>query len=70
MTLGSKVPLWPVRSQCKIFFTQATTSWEEGLAGLSRLMHPYLSFILQINSYEIYSLIGRFKGELPTGIGV
>lgn len=39
-TLGSKVPLCPVLSTRKIRLTQATTSWLEGLAGLSRFMQP------------------------------
>lgn len=36
------------------------TSWEEGLAGLSRLMQPYFK----------YSVKGLFKGEDPLGMGV
>jgi hypothetical protein len=41
-------------------FTQATTSWLEGLDGLSRLITPEL----------MYDLISRFRGEEPFGMGV
>lgn len=40
--------------------TQATTSWEDGLEGLSRLMTPEL----------MYDLRSRFRGEHPLGMGV
>eukprot|EP01085_Mycamoeba_gemmipara_P002504 Mycagemm_TRINITY_DN9666_c0_g2::TRINITY_DN9666_c0_g2_i1::g.2504::m.2504 type:complete len:111 gc:universal TRINITY_DN9666_c0_g2_i1:627-295(-) len=40
VTLGSRVPLWPVFSTSRIRRIQATTSCEEGFAGLSRLMTP------------------------------
>ena len=40
VTLGSRVPLWPVFSTWSMRFTQETTSCEEGLAGLSRLITP------------------------------
>ena len=40
--------------------THATTSWLEGLEGLSRLMTPEL----------MYDLRSRFKGVQPTGMGV
>ena len=43
VTLGSRVPLWPVFVTLRMRRIQATTSWEEGLEGLSRLMTPYLS---------------------------
>lgn len=42
VTLGSSVPLCPVFSTRSIRRIQATTSWEEGLEGLSRLMKPVL----------------------------
>ena len=44
VTLGSRVPLWPVFVTLRMRRIQATTSWEEGLEGLSRLMTPYLSY--------------------------
>lgn len=44
VTLGSKVPLCPVFSTRSIRRIQATTSWEEGLEGLSRLMNPVLEW--------------------------
>ena len=44
VTLGSRVPLWPVFSTRSIRRIQATTSWEEGLEGLSRLMKPVLDW--------------------------
>lgn len=43
VTAGSKVPECPVFSTFIILLTQATTSWEDGLAGLSKLMKEYLS---------------------------
>ena len=55
MTLGSKVPLWPVFSTRRMRRIQATTSWEEGLAGLSKLMTPL----------RTYSAIGLFSGVQP-----
>lgn len=60
MTLGSRVPEWPVFSTRRIRLTQATTSCEDGLEGLSRLMTPE----------EIYDFKSRFSGLQPTGIGV
>jgi len=44
----------------RIRFTHATTSWLDGLEGLSRLIIPLL----------MYDLRSRFNGELPFGIGV
>lgn len=44
VTLGSRVPLCPVFSTRSIRRIQATTSWEEGLEGLSRLMNPVLEW--------------------------
>lgn len=44
VTLGSRVPLCPVFSTRSIRRIQATTSWEEGLEGLSRLMKPVLEW--------------------------
>ena len=41
VTLGSSVPEWPVLSERRIRLIQDTTSCEDGLAGLSRLMTPY-----------------------------
>ena len=40
VTFGSRVPEWPVFSQRRIRFIQATTSWEDGFDGLSRLITP------------------------------
>eukprot|EP00879_Flechtneria_rotunda_P027308 GHRR01029252.1.p1 GENE.GHRR01029252.1~~GHRR01029252.1.p1 ORF type:complete len:109 (-),score=8.92 GHRR01029252.1:742-1068(-) len=60
VTLGSSVPLCPVFSTLSIRLAHATTSCEDGLAGLSRFMQPY----------EMYSLRGRRKGVKPAGIGV
>ena len=40
VTLGSSVPLCPVFSTRKMRRIQATTSCEEGLDGLSRLITP------------------------------
>lgn len=42
VTLGSRVPLWPVFVTLRMRRIQATTSCEEGFEGLSRLMTPYL----------------------------
>lgn len=42
VTLGSRVPLWPVFSTRRILLIQATTSCDEGLAGLSKLIKPDL----------------------------
>ncbi|KAL0316841.1 UNVERIFIED_CONTAM: hypothetical protein Sradi_5562300 [Sesamum radiatum] len=53
VTLGSRVPECPVFSTLKMRLIHATTSCEEGLAGLSRFRTPYL----------MYSANGRFKGE-------
>lgn len=41
-------------------FTQATTSWLEGLEGLSRFMTPEL----------MYDLRSRLSGAHPFGMGV
>ena len=60
VTLGSRVPEWPVFSTRSMRRSQATTSCEDGLLGLSRLMHPY----------RMYSFSGRFSGEWPAGMGV
>jgi hypothetical protein len=40
VTFGSSVPLWPVFSTRSIRFSHATTSCEDGFAGLSKLMTP------------------------------
>ena len=60
VTFGSRVPECPVFSTFKMFLIQATTSCDEGFAGLSRFIIPYLR----------YSSKGLFKGEAPAGIGV
>mgnify|MGYP007104063573 CR=1 FL=1 len=60
VTFGSKVPLCPVFSTFNIFLIQATISWEEGFAGLSKFITPYLRC----------SSKGRCVGELPAFIGV
>lgn len=39
-TLGSSVPEWPVFSTRRMRLIHATTSCEEGLEGLSRLITP------------------------------
>jgi hypothetical protein len=40
VTLGSRVPECRVRSTRSMRFSHATTSWEDGFEGLSRLMTP------------------------------
>lgn len=60
VTLGSKVPECPVFSSLRIRLIHDTTSCEEGLLGLSKLMNPAFR----------YSDIVRFKGEHPCGKGV
>ncbi len=60
VTFGSKVPLCPVFSTRSMRLIQATTSCEEGFAGLSRFMQPY----------DMYSLSGRLRGVYPAGMGV
>lgn len=60
VTLGSRVPECPVFYILRILLIQATTSWELGLDGLSRLMIPYFKYYLR----------GLFKGVEPAGIGV
>lgn len=60
VTLGSKVPECPVFSTFRIFLIQATTSWDEGLADLSKLIHPYFK----------YSSRGLLWGVELFGIGV
>lgn len=60
VTLGSKVPECPVFSTLSIFLIHATTSWEDGLAGLSRFTTPYLR----------YSYKGRLSGVEPAETGV
>ena len=42
VTFGSNVPLCPVFSQRSMRLNQATTSWEDGFEGLSRLITPDL----------------------------
>ncbi|GAA52010.1 hypothetical protein CLF_107219 [Clonorchis sinensis] len=42
VTFGSSVPLCPVFPTHNALFTQATTSCEDGLEGLSRLITPVL----------------------------
>ena len=39
VTYGSNVPECPVFSTFNILLTQATISWEEGFAGLSKLIY-------------------------------
>ena len=54
VTLGSKVPLWPVFVTRRMRRIQATTSCEDGLDGLSRLMTPYLETSrLAIRAYQL-----------------
>ena len=60
VTFGSSVPLCPVFSTRKIRFNQATTSWDDGLAGLSKFITPYLRCSSRV----------LFSGEHPLGIGV
>ena len=60
VTLGSRVPEWPVLSTLRIFLIQATTSWEDGFDGLSKLITPYC----------FRMSMGRFVGEYPHGRGV
>lgn len=56
-TRGTRTRTFSTR---RILFIQATTSCDDGLAGLSKLMHPYLT----------YSSSGRLSGEQPLGMGV
>ena len=71
MTFGSRVPEWPVLSTRRMRFSQATTSWDEGLEGLSRLITPdlrYHQFIYSIvshNAYLIYVWRSRLRGLTP-----
>ena len=60
VTFGSKVPEWPVLSTLRIFLIQATISWLDGFAGLSRLITPYLRC----------SSRGLWVGVWPALIGV
>ena len=60
VTFGSKVPEWPVLSTLRIFLIQATISWLDGFAGLSRLIAPYLRC----------SSRGLWVGVWPALIGV
>ena len=60
VTLGSSVPEWPVFSTRSIRRIHATTSWDDGLAGLSRLHTPYFR----------YSDRGLLSGVCPLGMGV
>ena len=55
VTLGSSVPLCPVLSTRRIRRNQATTSWEEGLDGLSRLITPDLDRKYEVISRETQS---------------
>ena len=48
VTLGSSVPLCPVFSTRSILFIHATTSCDDGFAGLSKLMKPALEKISKI----------------------
>ena len=52
--------LIPVFSTFKIFLIQATTSWDDGFEGLSRLITPYCLCLS----------IGLFVGDQPHGRGV
>lgn len=60
VTLGSRVPEWPVLLTLRMRLTQDTTSCEDGFDGLSRLMKPYLR----------WSFMLRFRGSHPYAIGV
>ena len=60
VTLGSNVPECPVLSTRRILLIQATTSWELGFDGLSKLMIPYFRYYFNV----------LFKGVDPAGIGV
>jgi hypothetical protein len=60
VVFGSNVPEWPVFSTLKIFLIHATISWDDGLAGLSKLITPYLRC----------SASGLLRGVVLTGIGV
>jgi hypothetical protein len=54
------VPECPVFSIFRIFFIQATISWDDGLLGLSRFIIPYFK----------YSSRGLFNGVEPEPTGV
>jgi hypothetical protein len=60
VTLGSRVPEWPVLSTRRMRRSQATTSCEDGFEGLSRLMTPDFT----------YDVMSRLSGEQPEGMGV
>ena len=60
VTFGSSVPECPVFSTRSSRRIHATTSCDDGFAGLSRLMTPYLR----------YSSSGRLSGVCPEGMGV
>ena len=60
VTLGSRVPECPVFSTSNIFLTQATTQWELGLEGLSKLIIPYFKYYFN----------GLLSGVDPAGMGV
>jgi hypothetical protein len=58
VTFGSSVPEWPVFSTFKILFIHDTTSWDDGLDGLSKLITPYLRCSTRFLFKGVY---GRIK---------
>ena len=54
VTFGSSVPEWPVFSTRRMRRIQATTSCEDGLAGLSRLITPYLYKVTPFNQSVLH----------------
>jgi hypothetical protein len=66
VTLGSRVPLWPVFSTRRIRLSHATTSCEEGLDGLSRLITPDL----QVNHGQFDPSGDRRERQLYVGCDV
>ena len=59
-TFGSRVPEWPVFCTRNKRLIHATTSWDDGLTGLSKLIQPVLT----------YSSMERLSGDEPFGNGV
>lgn len=60
-TLGSNVPEWPVFSTFKIFFIHATTSCDDGLHGLSKLMQPDFIYSSKLRCSGVEPLVNGVK---------
>lgn len=57
VTFGSSVPLWPVFSTRRMRLIHATTSWEDGFAGLSKLIKPDLDRKIKKSCSQKYTKI-------------